>query len=186
MDPLILIFFGAAAVVMCMMMTLVVSAYKRCAPNQAMIISGLGTQTGTTPFMIVRSGGSVVLPCIQSCSFLDLSVRTVELKVSVPSDGGEFAVTAQVKIKSDDASLARAAESLLNKTPEEFDAIVRDILTNRLLDVASKWDRQKLSTSIEKFSWNVESASGTTLDTLGIFIVSLSIREISEGAHINR
>jgi flotillin len=128
---------GAILAAAAMQFALVASSYKRCPPNQAMIITGLCTPGNARSFKVIRSGGVVVLPMLQQCSFLSLEVMSVDLnQIGTMHLHGGQQITAggniQFKIANDEESIARAAEALLTKQASEIQTIVLDMVQSAL------------------------------------------------------
>src|SRR5437870_4390108 len=83
-DPIILL-GGASIVVVCGSIgSMALSCFQKCGPNQAMIISGLGTASGARSFKIVKGGGAVVFPVIQQRAFISLELMTLPVKLGSP------------------------------------------------------------------------------------------------------
>ena len=137
MNPQLVLVLVAAAVVLYVMVfaAMWASRYTKVGPNQALIISGRqrelpdGTRVG---FRIVKGGGTFVWPAIEKVDVLSLEVLTVEMPKSNvrTAKGGsvEADCVAQMKIKSDDASISVAAEHFLSKELDEIKAILRPAL----------------------------------------------------------
>src|SRR5215212_4260518 len=99
---------------------LISGRYQKVGPNEALIISGRGT-TRTDPttgqkerigYRIVKGGGTIVWPVLETAKRLSLEVMTIEVEtprvytaqgVQVTVDG-----IAQVKVRSDEISIATA------------------------------------------------------------------------------
>src|SRR5215204_7102052 len=96
----------------------VASMFHKVGPNQALVVYGLG---GTK---VVKGGGAVVWPLIQSSRGLSLELMSFDVAPTqdlYTSQGVAVNVEAvtQIKVKSDPVSILTASEQFLNKTPAE-------------------------------------------------------------------
>jgi flotillin len=159
------------------------SRFVKVGPNQALIVSGRknplpdGRLVG---FRIVKGGGTFVWPVIEKVEVLSLEVFTLEIPNSKVSTKGGAAVEAdcmaQVKIKSDDASLIAATEHFLSKTPEEIKKIVQPILETHLSHVLATASIQEISQNPAACAALVQTAATKDLSRLGLETINFTIR----------
>lgn len=184
-DPIILLSAGAAFVMLATLTSLSLSCYQKCGPNQAMIISGLGTATGAANFKIVIGGGAVVFPVIQQRSFLSLEIMTFDVKSQIPMVGADGEVidaegVASIRINGDEASIATAAEMFLDKADSEIVTIAHEELVRALRLVLAEIDVERLSRNPDEYAEKVLLVSTADLRKFGLTVVSFSFKRIAQ------
>lgn len=184
-DPLIVL-AGAAVFGVCGAVgSMALSCFQKCGPNQAMIISGLGTKRGEHDFKIVKGGGAVVWPVIQQRAFLSLEVMTIDVKSVAPiitKNGVPIIIegVAQVKVKGDEESIATAAEQFLDKSDDQIKSIAHETLVGHLRAILGTLEVEELIRNFDKFAMSVQEVSIADLKKMGLTVVSFTIKEIKD------
>lgn len=184
-DPIVIL-GGAAVVTVCGAVgSMALSCFQKCGPNQAMIISGLGTKHGEHDFKIVKGGGAVVWPVIQQRAFLSLEVMTIDVKSAAPiitKNGVPIIVegVAQVKVKGDEESIATAAEQFLDKSDNEIKSIAHETLVGHLRAILGTLEVEQLISNFDQFAMRVQEVSIGDLKKMGLTVVSFTIKEIKD------
>jgi flotillin len=184
-DPLLLLGGAAVVTVVGAVGSMALSCFQKCGPNQAMIISGLGTKRGEHDFKIVKGGGAVVWPVIQQRAFLSLEVMTIDVKSSAPiitKNGVPISVegVAQIKVKGDEESIATAAEQFLDKSDNEIKSIAHETLTGHLRAILGTMEVEQLISNFDQFATRVQEVSIGDLKKMGLTVVSFTIKEIKD------
>lgn len=161
------------------------SLYRKCGPNQAMIIYGSSAGEDGRKFKIVVGGGRMVMPVIQESRFLSLEVMTIEVHSQAPiitKNGVPVFVegVAQVKVRGDDVSIATAAEQFLTKSDEEVATIAHETLVGHLRAILGTMDVEQLIQNFDEFSQRVQEVSIADLAKMGLTVVSFTIKEIKD------
>ncbi len=140
-----IVFFGAIIALS--------SRLKKVGPNQVLIISGRGetaadTHTGEKTrrrYRIVTGGAAFIWPVLERVDTLSLELMTIEVRtedvytvkgVPVTVDG-----VAQIKIGSDDVSIATAAERFLSKSQQEILHVAHETMAGHLRAMLGHADR---------------------------------------------
>src|SRR5687767_11268303 len=117
--------------VLLMILAMLASMFRKVGPNQALIVFGFG---GTH---IVQGGGRVVWPMVQSAR--ELSLELMSFDVSPQQDlytaqgvAVNVEAVAQIKVRSDPASITTAAEQFLTKDQPEREALIRLVMEGHL------------------------------------------------------
>lgn len=184
-DPLLLLGGAAVVVVSGAITSMALSCFQKCGPNQAMIISGLGTKRGEHDFKIVKGGGAVVWPVVQQRQFISLEVMTIDVKSVAPiitKNGVPIIVegVAQVKVKGDEESIATAAEQFLDKTDQEIKGIAHETLVGHLRAILGTLEVEELIRNFDQFAMRVQEVSIADLKKMGLTVVSFTIKEIKD------
>jgi flotillin len=185
MGPLAILAVAGGVFMLFIFLWMSINLYKKCGPNEAMIISGFGTGEGGSGFKIIVGGGDVVLPMLQQVQTISLAAMPIELKNHTPiiTTNGvplSFDAVAQVKVKSDVLSIATAAERFLGKSGDEIKAVASDILKTHLREVVGTMTAEEVLQNLASLTLTVQEISIAELMKMGLTIDSFSIREISD------
>ena len=166
------------------------SRYVKVGPNEALVISGRKRQMQTAQgmravgFRIVKGGATFVWPVFEEAQRLVLEIMTIDVKtpeiytstgVPVMVDG-----VAQIKVKSDEASIATAAEQFLSKTRAEMMEVALQTLEGHLRAIVGTLTVEDIYKNREKFAQEVQGVAATDLLTMGLEIVSFTLRDIRD------
>jgi flotillin len=184
---IIILFF-----VLMTMAFVVASRYKKVGPNEALVISGL-RQTVVDPvtggkerrsFRIVRGGGTVIWPVVERVDSLSLEIMTIEVitpkvytiqGVPVTVDG-----VAQVKVASDDISIATAAEQFLSQDQDEIMNVALQTLEGHLRAILGTMTVEEIYKDRDAFAQRVQEVSSSDMANMGLRIVSFTIKDIRD------
>ena len=126
--------------------------YKIAPPDTALIISGLlrhtykvRTAEGSVAskkfgYRIVRGGATFWVPAIERIDQLDMCLMQVDIRTAQPVPTKEYIsvlvdAVANIKIGSDDLSIATAAEQLLHYDAEQIKALAKDVLEGNMREI---------------------------------------------------
>ncbi|MCM8778548.1 MAG: SPFH domain-containing protein [Candidatus Omnitrophica bacterium] len=165
--------------------------YTKVGPNEVLIISGrkrtIIDETGkkkTIGYRIVGGGGTFVWPIKEKVSRLSLELMDLEVKtpevytvhgVPVAVDG-----VAQIKIKGDDTSIAIASEQFLSRPREEIIRTALQVTEGYMRAILGKKTIEDIYTKRSEFASEVKLAASSDLSKMGLEIVSLTVRNISD------
>ena len=94
------------------------------------------TEEVTVNYKMVKGGMTIVLPFVHEVKELDLSLMTLDVAVHNVLSSNAVPITvdgiAQIKIGSDDTSIATAAEQLLDKSSEDIKYVAIQTLQGHL------------------------------------------------------
>ncbi|HEX8598609.1 MAG TPA: SPFH domain-containing protein [Chloroflexia bacterium] len=160
----------------------IVSLVRKVGPNQALIIYGLGT--GTQP-KVVKGGGVVVMPLLQSAK--ELSLELMSFDVAPTQDlytrqgvAVNVEAVAQIKVKSDPESIRTAAEQLLTKTPPEREGLIRLVMEGHLRGIVGQLTIEEIVKQPEMVADRQRSNAADDMDKMGLEIISFTIREVRD------
>lgn len=178
---------GALVVLNFVIVCISSSFYRRCAPNQAMIVSGmLSTDSGSigaNRCKVLIGGGTVVFPVIQQADYLSLEAESIVLEPKTPyvtKDGAQvkFKAVAQVKVNADTVSVLSAAELFLNKPVGHIAEVVSEILLAETRALAGTRTYTEILHDLRGFSQRVQENAICELTKMGLTIISFSIDEM--------
>jgi flotillin len=135
-------------------------------------------------YRIVKGGMTIVLPFIHQVKELDLSLITLDVAVHNVLSSNAVPITvdgiAQIKIGSDDTSIATAAEQLLDKTPEDIKYVAIQTLQGHLRAIIGLMTVEEVYKDREAFAQRVLEVAVDDLAGMGLQIVSFTIKEIND------
>lgn len=142
------------------------------------------TEDITVNYKIVKGGMTIVLPFVHEVNELDLGLITLDVAVLNVLSSNAVPITvdgiAQIKIGSDDTSIATAAEQLLDKTPDEIKYVAIQTLQGHLRAIIGLMTVEEVYKDREAFAQMVLEVAVDDLAGMGLQIVSFTIREISD------
>lgn len=167
------------------------SFYKKCGPNQAMIVSGMlaadGTAVGGMPHKVVIGGGTTVFPVIQDCRFINLECRPIQLEPKTPyitKDGTPitFKSVAQVHVKHDASSILTAAACFLDQSDVQTSGTIAEIILGHTRAVVGTLSYAEILHDLQGLSEKVHEETIPTLMKFGMTIKSYTINEMESSS----
>lgn len=164
------------------------SRYKKVPPNMAMVVYGKRQRgAGGRGYKVISGGAKVIIPVLESVSWLRLDVRTLDLVVNdivtdVERSGAKINIkaVAQVKVSSDEATLNTAAENLLGKTEAQVDEIALKTLEGHVRGVCATLTVEEVNSDRDAIASKILGMAGNDLKNMGIEIRSFVIKEIED------
>jgi flotillin len=198
-SPSILVIAG---VTMCVLVFLVfagiwASRFQKVGPDEVLVVSGRqyvvqdsSGKTRKTGFRIVRGGGGTFIwPIYETAARLSLKPVAVELRLPrlAGSDGhaADIEAMAQFRIGSEDVLLGKAAENLLGKSPDEVKAIASQSMESSLRGLVGTWTIPELFQRRGQLGNLWQEAARPVLSSMGLEIVSLSVRDVKAGGRFS-
>ena len=156
------------------------SRYRKCGPNEVMVISG----RGKLGFRIVKGGGTFIVPIVERVDILSLEDMALEVKCEdvYTSEGVPITVdgVAVVKVASDNESIRTAAEQFLSKQRPEIANIAAQTLEGHLRAILGTLTVEEVYQDREKFAQSVQNVAAVDMANMGMSIVAFTIREVSD------
>jgi len=166
------------------------SRYQKAGPNERLLVSGRkypyidadGTRK-SRGFKIV-AGGTFVWPVIEKYNSLSLELLTLDIVtpefytkrgVPVKVDG-----VAQIKVRSDDVSIATAAEQFLSKSVGDVMGIAKLMMAGHLRGILGTMTVEDILAGHEAFAQQVASVTAADLANMGLEVISFTIRDITD------
>ncbi len=182
--PVLLVLF--AAVVLVVLMT-AVRNYIKVPPNRVAVFYGRkhkapdGKLVG---FRLVTGGAGWKWPVLENVTHLDLTVFPIDLDVrDVPNIDGVLVcvqAVANVKVRSDEQSLAAAAERFLGLTPQGIKEIAYKNLEGHLRSIIGRLTVEEIVRDRSKFNQEVLMEATADLAKIGLGVDVLTIQKVSD------
>ncbi len=171
--------------------------YKIAPPDTALIISGLlrrnykvRNSDGTISakkfgYRIVRGGATFYIPAIERIDQLDMCLTQVDIKTAQPVPTKEYIsvlvdAVANIKIGSDDLSIATAAEQLLHYDSDQIKALAKDVLEGNMREIIGQMTIAELVQNRDKFAQESIKAAMSDMSNMGLEIINLTIQNFSD------
>ena len=171
--------------------------YKIAPPDTALIISGPirrnykvrntdgSISTKKFGYRIVRGGATFYVPAIQRIDMLDMCLTQVDIKTAQPVPTKEYIsvlvdAVANIKIGSDDLSIATAAEQLLHYNTEQIKALAKDVLEGNMREIIGQMTIAELVQNRDKFAQESIKAAMSDMSNMGLEIINLTIQNFSD------
>ena len=171
--------------------------YRIAPPDRALIISGLirrnykvrnpdGTvSTKKFGYRIVRGGATFFVPALQRVDELDMCLTQVDIRTAQPVPTKEYIsvivdAVANIKIGSDDLSIATAAEQLLHYNPDQIKALAKDVLEGNMREIIGQMTIAELVQNRDKFAQESIKAAMSDMGNMGLEIINLTIQNFSD------
>jgi flotillin len=156
--------------------------YTKVGPNEVLIISG--RRKGDHGYRIVRGGGTYVRPFREKVQRLSLELMQFDVRsaetytmhgVSVQVDG-----VCMVKINSSDTGIERAAEQFLSRVPEDIVRTAMQAVEGHLRGAIGALSIEDIYRERQRLVGAVRALAGPDLESMGLDIVSLTIRNVTD------
>jgi flotillin len=160
-------------------MIVVTQLYRKVGPNQALIVYGL---RGTA---VIVGGGKVIMPMVETCR--ELSLELMSFDVAPQQDlytKQGVAVTveavAQIKVRSDQASILTAAEQFLTKPPQQREALIRLVMEGHLRGIIGQLTVEQIVKEPEMVGDRMRSTCADDMSKMGLEVISFTIKEVRD------
>jgi flotillin len=179
----------AVLVVLALMMGiwLIGRNYIKVSPNMVAVLSGRRRKLSdgrVVGYRMVKGGAALRIPILEKVEYLSLNVMTIglEIKRAYTIKGVPVSVkaVANVKIRSDDASLQAAAERFLGMTPEKIQQVIFQTLEGHLRSILGTLTVEEVNSDRTSFAQKLTSEAAVDLEKMGIGVDVLTIQEISD------
>ena len=156
--------------------------YKRCPSNKILVVFGKVGGNGSAK--CIHGGGTFIIPLIQDYAFLSLEPMTTEInlenalsskniRVSVPATF-TFGISTMDKLRMN------AAERLLGLRRDDIINRASDLIVGQLRLVIATLSVEEIIQDREKFTDLVNKNVNLELNKLGLEIINVNIRDITD------
>jgi len=189
--------YTAIGVVVLILLLIFCPRYRKVPPNEALIISGflrrrykVRDEDGKLTvkkfgYRIVRGGATLVIPVLERVDRLNLGLMQVDIKTTQPVPSQEYISVmvdgvANIKIGSDDVSIATAAEQFLNWNPENIAVIAQQVLEGNMREIIGRMTIADIVQNRDKFATETSRAASQDMSNMGLEIINLTIQNFSD------
>ncbi|MGA2350531.1 MAG: SPFH domain-containing protein [Terracidiphilus sp.] len=179
MNGAVVIIVGLGILALIFILGVITSMYRKAGPNEALIVYGFG---GTR---VVKGHGTVIFPMVQSCRQLSLELMSFDVapKQDLYTKQG-VAVTveavAQIKVRSDQASILTAAEQFLTKNPDEREGLIRLVMEGHLRGIIGQLTVEQIVKEPEMVGERMRGTCAGDMTKMGLEVISFTIKEVRD------
>ena len=175
----IILIAGLGALALILLMGLLTSLYRKAGPNEALIVYGFRGPR------VVKGHGTVIFPMVENCR--ELSLELMSFDVAPQQDlytKQGVAVTveavAQIKVRSDQASILTAAEQFLTKTPPQREGLIRLVMEGHLRGIIGQLTVEEIVKQPEMVGERMRSTCADDMTKMGLEVISFTIKEVRD------
>ncbi|MGB0066103.1 MAG: SPFH domain-containing protein [Terracidiphilus sp.] len=176
-DMIVMIGLGLVALIL--ILGLLARMYRKAGPHEALIVYGFRGPR------VVKGHGTVIFPMVESCR--ELSLELMSFDVAPQQDlytCQGVAVTveavAQIKVRSDQASILTAAEQFLTKGPDEREALIRLVMEGHLRGIIGQLTVEQIVKEPEMVGDRMRSTCADDMSKMGLEVISFTIKEVRD------
>ena len=187
-----LILIGIIIVFLVLLALLFSKQYRKVGPNEVLIISGGRKKSILTPdgtkkkvgYRYRLGGGTFVWPFLETVDILPIEVINLSIKTpEVLTHGGILIMadaSAQVKIKSDEDSIDRAAEQFLGSGKDGIRDVAGTILDGKMRAAIGTMAVEEIYRGRQEFADKVTQSVEAEFTQMGLSLISFALKEISD------
>jgi flotillin len=173
------LFIGLGALVLILMLGILARMYRKAGPNEALIVYGFRGPR------VIKGHGTVIFPMVENCR--ELSLELMSFDVAPQQDlytKQGVAVTveavAQIKVRSDQASILTAAEQFLTKAPPQREGLIRLVMEGHLRGIIGQLTVEQIVKEPEMVGDRMRSTCADDMSKMGLEVISFTIKEVRD------
>src|ERR1700722_7093392 len=179
MKPQIVLFVGLGVLALIFLMGILARMYRKAGPNEALIVYGFRGPR------VIKGHGTVIFPMVENCR--ELSLELMSFDVAPQQDlytKQGVAVTveavAQIKVRSDQASILTAAEQFLTKTPPQREGLIRLVMEGHLRGIIGQLTVEQIVKEPEMVGERMRATCSDDVSKMGLEVISFTIKEVRD------
>src|ERR1700746_2418478 len=179
MNQTTILIAGLAALALIVLMGILARMYRKAGPNEALIVCGVRAPR------VIKGHGTVIFPMVENCGELSLDLMSFDVapQQDLYTKQG-VAVTveavAQIKVRSDQASILTAAEQFLTKTPQEREGLIRLVMEGHLRGIIGQLTVEEIVKKPEMVGDRMRSTCADDMNKMGLEVISFTIKEVRD------
>jgi len=179
MNPTTILIAGIAALALILLMGILARMYRKAGPNEALIVYGFRGPR------VIKGHGTVIFPMVENCR--ELSLELMSFDVAPQQDlytKQGVAVTveavAQIKVRSDQASILTAAEQFLTKAPPQREGLIRLVMEGHLRGIIGQLTVEQIVKEPEMVGDRMRATCADDMSKMGLEVISFTIKEVRD------
>ena len=174
-----ILYSGLAALTLIIVLGVLARMYRKAGPNEALIVFGFRGPR------VIKGHGTVIFPMVENCR--ELSLELMSFDVAPQQDlytKQGVAVTveavAQIKVRSDQASILTAAEQFLTKVPQQREGLIRLVMEGHLRGIIGQLTVEQIVKEPEMVGERMRSTCAEDMSKMGLEVISFTIKEVKD------
>jgi flotillin len=163
--------------------------YVSVGPDEILVVSGGVGEVVTEPsgqpvrrgYRLIRGGGTLINPILEKYGIISLGLIQAEVRESrAPVRDGKVAhiqVVANLRLRSDDASLPIVMEHYLSKSREEIANIAQRTVDSEVRAALAGLSADQLCGDRQSLATSLGTSVAQALDRIGMDLVTLAVPE---------
>src|SRR5580692_7802753 len=179
MNQTTILIAGLAVLMLIVLMGILARMYRKAGPNEALIVYGFRGPR------VIKGHGTVIFPMVENCR--ELSLELMSFDVAPQQDlytKQGVAVTveavAQIKVRSDQASILTAAEQFLTKTPPQREGLIRLVMEGHLRGIIGQLTVEQIVKEPEMVGERMRATCAEDMSKMGLEVISFTIKEVRD------
>jgi flotillin len=175
----IVLYSGLCALLLIFILGILARMYRKAGPNEALIVYGFRGPR------VIKGHGTVIFPMVENCR--ELSLELMSFDVAPQQDlytKQGVAVTveavAQIKVRSDQASILTAAEQFLTKAPPQREGLIRLVMEGHLRGIIGQLTVEQIVKEPEMVGDRMRSTCAGDMSKMGLEVISFTIKEVKD------
>ena len=175
----VVLYAGLAGLVLILILGILARMYRKAGPNEALIVFGFRGPR------VIKGHGTVIFPMVENCR--ELSLELMSFDVAPQQDlytKQGVAVTveavAQIKVRSDQASILTAAEQFLTKAPPQREGLIRLVMEGHLRGIIGQLTVEQIVKEPEMVGDRMRSTCAGDMSKMGLEVISFTIKEVKD------
>jgi len=175
----IILYSGLGVLGLILVMGILARMYRKAGPNEALIVFGFRGPR------VIKGHGTVIFPMVESCRELSLELMSIDVapQQDLYTKQG-VAVTveavAQIKVRSDQASILTAAEQFLTKPPQQREGLIRLVMEGHLRGIIGQLTVEQIVKEPEMVGDRMRSTCADDMSKMGLEVISFTIKEVRD------
>ncbi|MDG1540982.1 MAG: SPFH domain-containing protein [Candidatus Thalassarchaeaceae archaeon] len=161
--------------------------YKRCPPDQIMVIYGRTERTADgrpKPSKTMHGGAALVWPLIQDFAYISLKPMTINIdlrgalslqniRINVPS-------TFTIGVSTEPSIMANAAERLLGFRVDDIEEMAKEIIFGQLRLTVATLTIEQINQDRDSFLELIQKNVGQEMRKVGLYLINVNIADITD------
>src|ERR1700688_2749932 len=153
--------------------------FRKAGPHQALIVYGFrGTR-------VIKGRGTVIFPMMENCRELSLELMSFDVApqqdlYTMQGVAVTVEAVAQIKVRSDQASILTAAEQFLTKTPPQREGLIRLVMEGHLRGIIGKLTVEQIVKEPEMVGERMRATCAEDISKMGLEVISFTIKEVRD------
>src|ERR1700728_3449511 len=179
MTNTVIVIVGLSLLALIILTGMLARMFRKAGPNEALIVYGFRGPR------VIKGHGTVIFPMVENCR--ELSLELMSFDVAPQQDlytKQGVAVTveavAQIKVRSDQASILTAAEQFLTKTPPQREGLIRLVMEGHLRGIIGQLSVEQIVKEPEMVGDRMRATCADDLSKMGLEVISFTIKEVRD------
>src|SRR6201993_4078435 len=179
MTNALIVVIGLSLLLLIFLMAALARMFRKAGPNEALIVYGFRGPR------VIKGHGTVIFPMVENCR--ELSLELMSFDVAPQQDlytKQGVAVTveavAQIKVRSDQASILTAAEQFLTKAPVQREGLIRLVMEGHLRGIIGQLTVEQIVKEPEMVADRMRATCADDMSKMGLEVVSFTIKEVRD------